>query len=219
MKRVAIGAAIVVAAVAALPLSGVVDLGGDDGPDESRTERTSLDGRPLRAGEDWNGTGVAGSLSEQTGGASGDGSGGADGGGTATGATPATTPYGCAGTEQEDPPPEFANPLGGTPNNDFVLKATITPLRGDAGSEVTIDVVAVGEPKALAVIAASFYDQEDHGMKAAKFTDATGRAQFKGPIPRDAPIGWAAIAVSVSTRDNESAVDILNFIVTGPGCD
>lgn len=199
--------------------------GGSSGSGEEAGESTPATdsyGNPVEPGHDWSGAGrgtgaAGGSTSTGAGGDDAAGGAGANGGG-GSGSTPSTVPFGCAEGQGEEPPPDAPGPLADTSSNDFALKAVMTPIRGDAGTEMTIEITAVAAPDALVAIVASFYDSSDHGMRAAKFTDEAGRARFKGPIPADAPVGWAAIAVSVTTRDERSAVDIVNFVVTGEGC-
>jgi hypothetical protein len=109
------------------------------------------------------------------------------------------------------------------PANDFPMRASVTPGKGDAGDDVTITVIAPGQANALIVVFGRFFDKEHHGMRAAQFADATGRATLKGPIPKDAPVGIATIAVSASKRNaatgkQETALKTLKFTVTGPKC-
>ena len=106
----------------------------------------------------------------------------------------------------------------GAPKNDFALNASVKPAKGDRGTVMTIDVTAVGQPYALVVVVVHYFDNKSHEAKGAKFADALGHATVKGPVPNDAPVGIATIAVSASTRQNKSAVKELKFTVTGPGC-
>jgi hypothetical protein len=122
--------------------------------------------------------------------------------------------------EQEKALPPNYDPYSGFPpaKNDFDIQASISPEKGDPGTRTTITATAVGRPGALIVIVARFFDGKHHGMRAAQFADALGRATLTGPIPKDAPVGIVTIAVSASTRDKKSSLETVRFIVTGPGC-
>jgi hypothetical protein len=113
---------------------------------------------------------------------------------------------------------DYENPFG-KPDNDFQMKFEVSPAKGDPLTVVSMEVTAVGVPRAHVVIFAHFYDGDHHGLRAAKIADLTGRAVFKGPIPKNAPVGVATIAASASTANGErSALATEKFIVTGPGC-
>jgi hypothetical protein len=124
--------------------------------------------------------------------------------------------------EQLKSVPEGFDPYSGMPppDNDFPLKASITPAKGDPGTITKITVVAAGQPKVRVVMVARFFDGDHHGMRAAKVADLTGRTTFEGPVPEDASKGLAYIYISASTQEEEpkSALKSLKFIVTGPGC-
>lgn len=207
--------------VTALMLLSVLLLGacGGGANDDTAAEGQSSEGRvdaegnPIVSGEDWSGVGSAegdGATPSRESAASG-----SDGGGVECG-VPTTTPE-----QGEAAPPGFDPdaPLE-EPDNDFPIEATISPTRGDPGTDVTIDAVAVGQPDALLVVLARFFDDHHHGMRSAKVADVTGRAEFDGPIPGTAPVGLAKIAVSATSSDGEkTAVKVLDFVVTGPGCE
>jgi len=154
------------------------------------------------------------------------------------GATPAPNPYAsltgktaldilrrCGVPPTLSPEQEKNFPKGVNPNqpfpkpkNDFVLEAKVTPTKGDRGTIMSIDATAVGQPNALIVVIVHYFDNKAHGAKGAEIADALGHATVKGPVPNDAPVGVATIAVSASTKQSKSAVKMLKFTVTGPGC-
>lgn len=191
---------------------------GDGSATATTTVRRDAVGNVIKPGQDWSGVGT-----ERSGGGtpSSDGGAGADGGEQALQCEfPTTTPE--QGEAIENLPPEARehaeNPFG-EPANDFPIEASIKPDKGDPGTVVKIEALAVGQPNALIVILTQFSDRDHHGMRAAKFADATGRAVLEGPTPETAPPGPATVSVSAtnSTTD-QSALKVLEFQVTGPGC-
>ncbi len=182
--------------------------------DEGQAGRVDAQGNPIAAGEDWSGVGGGAESAVGTSGGEGPPDERTEGGIEC--GVPTTTPE-----QGEAAPPGFDPdaPLE-EPDNDFPIEATISPTRGDPGTDVAIDVVAVGQPDALVVVLARFFDEHHHGMRSAKVADVTGRTSFDGPIPETAPVGLAKIAVSATSSDGEqTALKVLDFVVTGPGCE
>lgn len=211
----------IVTLVALVLLAGC---GGRSGSDPeasgSQTPRTDAAGNPIAPGDDWSGAGEA---TRDDAGSKGGSGGQTDEAAQTEGSVvcvPPTAPPEVQEEIESLPPDqqEIAKNPFPPPNNDFPMEASVSPKKAAPGDELTIDVLAVGQKEALVVILPSFSDGEHHGMRATKFTDATGHAVLKGPVPEDAPEGLVQVAVSVSTRDQRSAVQNLQFTVTGEHC-
>lgn len=207
--------------VAVLLLAAACGGGGSDAADDAeRTARTDSAGNVIEADADWSGVGDPGDASDA---GEDNEENAAAAGGAGDRAEDAEPPCGVPTTTPEQSevqaPPGFDPDAPLTePNNDFPMEATISPSRGDPGETVKVSVVAVGQPNAMVAMLARFYDGHHHGMRAAKFADATGRAVFEGPVPESAPVGISKITVSVSNQNEQSALAVLDFVVTGPGC-
>jgi hypothetical protein len=116
----------------------------------------------------------------------------------------------------------YPTPPGGAfpkPNNDFPMKFVVKPAKADRGAKVRLSVSVTSVQKVVVVILGNFLDQKDHGIELSKFADAKGHADFDVTVPNDAPLGLGRFIASASTRDNKSAFDVQQFIVTGPGCE
>lgn len=114
-------------------------------------------------------------------------------------------------------PPSTAFP---EPINDFPLKATLKPARGDPGDQFKVSVTA-GRPGALIVVFAVWSDGKDHDVRRADFADLTGHAEFQLKVPAGIPPGQARIVVSANFTvgdHTETALIRELYIVTGPGC-
>jgi len=109
------------------------------------------------------------------------------------------------------------NPFG-KPDNDFPLGVTVKPTKFGRGDKVHVDTIVGSAQKTVIVVLASFFDDSNHGVKAAKFADKAGKASFDFTIPNDVPLGLGRFVVSASTKDNQTAVEDPKFTVTGPGC-
>jgi len=123
---------------------------------------------------------------------------------------PPTTSYG-----------PYPTPPGGAfakPKNDFPITLTVKPTKADRGAKVHLAVTVVSAQKVVIVVIGNFLDQKDHGIELSKFADAKGHADFDIKVPDDAPLGLGRFLASASTRDNQSALDVEPFTVTGPGC-
>lgn len=190
--------------------------GGAERADDANNEpRVDANGNPIEAGQDWSGVGGSSRDEDNAAPVPTAPSDGAGSSGEVDCGVPTTTPE-QAGLPA---PPGFDpdEPLSDA-DDDFPIRATLNHDRGDRGTLLKIDVTAVGQPNALVVVLARFYDGDHHGLRGAKFTDVAGRATLEGPVPESAPFGIVKITVTASTEDGRSALEVLDFVVTGPGC-